>query len=877
MSEQKKKLPLFVKIILIILLVIVLAVSALVVYSKLDKKQSLTFFPHDYSVYVHTDSAWKAVEPLLDLKAVDIFLSTPELAKIRGAFMQLRASEWRSNKVLAKLASRPIDAAFYKEDNEEKTTYHFLASVDLGGLSSVTRFSSVYLSKLGIENLYESDGYFVYDNKGSEFYIKPYKNFIIISDNQPILERAFEQDYNNYTKEELEVINRKNSDSIKIIANIRNLLSGEFEKEGVLHEISKVIPENGLCSLSFSLTDESIKLNANIPVVECEEEGYTLNSVFQKKSTTPSILSRFRENVQYYTIINAGSLEELKDSFFPIFVKNPDETWGKFDSVSKMVLNVTLEDLLFSWTGTEIAAFGIEGKNNPVFALQIKDEKKRQEVFEKFLSSMLIKDNSSLLLDGVRIPRIELPSFIQGLLDLFNVSLPNPYYLIQDGFIYFSESAENLSELYKSQTRIEKISGDPNWNTVSKNLSSDTTLSLYYNLERSVPFFLKSKANISNLLALYSIGRCDFNIKKSELVLQISAISTGKEKSNVIPGFPIELEGKVDGKLYLEDTNKKAQTNALYWVENEKNICKMELPSTEIKRNEMSDKVFVSPYVNKSKGDEKLWAVTAHGEVYLYTQKMEAVEGFPMFIGENIYLQPYACEDGLYVFADSGKTYLFNKDGNAKTFDLNLSGVLKSSPTVYEDKIGRRFIGFYDKSFLGKIVVICDYGNEERYSLDVAGISYGSPVFYSNSKADLPIVSFITQNGDFYLWNLGTDENEIYHVDGIYRTNPVCVGDSFVVLSTDGVLTKITMDGDMVSVQIPNATCNEPFISVNDDIMYVCPDGNIIYGFDKNLELAYPFPITGWGIPAFADVNGDKTPDCFALSVDNKIQAIKMR
>lgn len=873
---EKKKFPKVLFFVLLFLLLIILAFVGLFVFSKLDKKQSLSVFPHDYSIYLHTDSAWEAVEPMLDLKAVDMFLSSPELTSCRGIFMQLRASSWRNNKVLAKIAAKPIDFALYK--NEEDNKFNFMACVDLGGLSSVTRFSSAYISKLDIKDLSQNEDFFVFSKNDANYFIKPYKNLLIVTDNQPLLEKAFLEDYNNYTKEELAIINKKTPNPIKIVANTRKLLANYIEDDGLIGQFTRVIPENGLCSLSFSLTDEKINLNACIPFLKIEDENYSLNKIFEKKSSTPSILSRFRENIQYYTIINAGTIQDLKDAVFPILVDNADDTWSKYNSVAKTVLSMTIDDLLFSWTGSEIAAFGIEGKNNPVFAIQIKDEHKRQEVFEKFLDSILIKDNSSLLLDGVRIPRLELPSFIQGLLDLFGVSLPSPYYLIQDGFIYFSESAENLSEIYKAEKRIDRISADSNWNSVSKELSSESTLSLYYNLDRSIPFFLRSKASLSNLLSLYSIGRCDFCIKESELTIKISAISNGNEKSNTIPGFPIDLQGRTDGKLYLRNNDSNAKNNSVYWVENGNVLCSMEIPSTEIKRKEFADNIFVSPSEGKKENESgKLWITTVHGEVYLLDTKLEALEGYPIFLGEDVENDTIASGDGLFVFTDSKKGYFIAKDQTIKQYDLNLSGSLKSTPTVYEDSVGRRFIGYYDKGFLGKLVVIADYGSEEIYTLNISGIGFGSPVFYSGKKGELPIVSFVTQNGDFYLWDLNTDTNTVYQLEGLYKTNPVCLDDSFVVVSTDGVVSKISLDGEKLDVQISNVTCNDAFVSVIDKNLYVCPDGNVVYAFDKNLELLYPFPITGWGIPVFADVNGDKMADCFTLSVDKKLHAIKMR
>lgn len=877
MSEKKIGKKILITV-LIIVLVLVVALAGLFVFSSLDKKKSLAMIPHDYSVYVHTDSAWEAVEPLLDLQAVDMFLSTPDLAPIRGAFMQLRASEWRNSKILSFLASKSIDAALYNDEENQMT---FLACVDLKGLSAISRLSPLYvkLFKPEIEGLTFENNLFTYQADETAFFVKPYKNLVLASNNLELLQKSLEANYAEYSKKDLQVIKQKTDEPIQIIANAKKLLeSVQSEPNGIISELLKVIPQDGLSSISFKVTDDDIKLQAHVPFELKEGEELPLTPVLKKRSTTPAILSRFRENVQYYTILNAGTLEQLKNSFMPVFVKNSDFLWDKYNGLSKAALSLTLDELLFSWSGNEVVIFGIENRNDPVFAIQIKDEKQRQKVFEKFLSSILVRDNSSLILDGIRIPRIELPAFLQEFLGLFDVSLPKPYYLIQDGFIYFTESPENLCEIHKSESKIGKISADENWAFISKDLSSDSTVSLYYNLERSVPFFLKSNANISKVLALYSIGRVDFSILDSEFVVQLSAISKRSDKSGKIAGFPFELKGKVDGELVAESADVKAKTNALYWVENKHKLVSMEIPSTVVTEFDINDSAFICPCKGKNvQPDKAIWCVTQHGAVYLMNRKFEVASGYPLLLDDNISVRPAVVNDGLYISTESGRFIFVGYDGTIRNIEINLLGAVKATPSVYEMKYGKNVVALYDKSFFGKVLIIQDWEEGRSFTFDVAGISYGSPAFLG-SKNDLPKVAFITQNGNFYIWDLQTEESIQKQIPGMYKTNAVAVEDCFYVLSTAGVLTKVPVgEEETLSVQLPGVTCNEAFVTVYEGGIYICPDGNIIYGFDKNLELMYPFPVKGWGRPAFADIDGDKKADCFTLSVDNKLYATSLR
>ena len=59
--------------------------------------------------------------------------------------------------------------------------------------------------------------------------------------------------------------------------------------------------------------------------------------------------------------------------------------------------------------------------------------------------------------------------------------------------------------------------------------------------------------------------------------------------------------------------------------------------------------------------------------------------------------------------------------------------------------------------------------------------------------------------------------------------------------------------------------------------VFVNTDGNVLYGFSSGLELLAGFPLAGWGRPVFADVNADHFADCFALTIDQKLNAWNLR
>ena len=134
-------------------------------------------------------------------------------------------------------------------------------------------------------------------------------------------------------------------------------------------------------------------------------------------------------------------------------------------------------------------------------------------MFKKLSSSLLVKKNSSMVVDGVRLDQLTLPSVVSKLLSSIKVSLPSPFYYIQDGFIYFSQSPEALARLYNS--------GDAG---IMQNDGEDpSSISVSYNLESKTPFFLQGDTAFVKALSYYKKGRCDIAVEGDALKISLNA------------------------------------------------------------------------------------------------------------------------------------------------------------------------------------------------------------------------------------------------------------------------------------------------------------------------------------------------------------------
>ena len=92
-ENKKKKLPLGVRLLLLpfkLLLVLLIVVLAWFTFCYFDRVKSTDALPPEYAVYLRTDSIWDTAEPLLDLDATLIAMTSPELQKYRDKFLKIK-------------------------------------------------------------------------------------------------------------------------------------------------------------------------------------------------------------------------------------------------------------------------------------------------------------------------------------------------------------------------------------------------------------------------------------------------------------------------------------------------------------------------------------------------------------------------------------------------------------------------------------------------------------------------------------------------------------------------------------------------------------------------------------------------------------------
>ena len=878
-----KKRPLALRLLLLpfkIIFVLLIIVLIWFCYCFFDRVKPVDALPPDYALYMRTDSVWGSAEPLLDLDATLIAMTSPELQKYRDKYLMLKSSKLRQNFFVKKALERRLDAAVYGGGSDEKPDV--ILVLDGGLLSGALRLAPYFIphiKKLSdkIEISANRHGNFYQLQDAGVFVFK--KNLFIFSTEKALLEEAMTYTNSNlYKKAELDAVNARLKEPLRIFANGQNLIPLVSEKALLKKYLEDVVPylsESSYTNLNFGITNNELNVTVSIPMNEMDSE-HPVIKLTKRDSAVPALLPKFSADVQYYTLISAGTLRELCDAAVKVIPSEKDfqATWNRADAVSRIVFNRSLEDLFFSWTADEFAVFGIEGKSEPVFAIKIADEEKRREIFDRVFSSYIIQSNDSLLVDGIRLPCIQMPGFILSVLQVLSINVPKPYYLIKDDFIYLSQSPENLVSINFDYQHSKKLSGSENWMRVSSRQSPYSSLSLYYNLERSVPFFIKGNSAMSKVLGLYNSGRFDVSIKENIVTLQLQASAVELESARNIPGFPLELEKKSNAELVKSNAKK---SKMVYWVETDNTVNSLDCGTFARGSLEMPEIRFIvaaSENTVKANGGE-IWAVTKSGMVYLLNSKLESVLGYPVLTGVTMTCGPFLYKDSLVLVGNEGELCFVSDKGELTNLETGLEGGIKSRPEVSGD-----VIAFYEKGFFGGIHIYKDLEPvTEDGPFELDGIAYESPCIFTSGGRQY--TAMITQAGELYVYDFSGRILAPFplSLDGVFYLNVKMADGYLFALSEEGLLYRISLDGTIVKVKIPYFTAKSGRITVCDydgkagQEVFVSGEGNSLYGFNSAMELLPEFPVSGYGNPVFIDLNGDNNNDCLAITFDNKISA----
>ncbi|MCL2478920.1 MAG: hypothetical protein FWF22_05420, partial [Treponema sp.] len=427
MAKDGKKKPFVFRFIRTFLIIIIILAAAWTGFSLIGRVKAARVIPDTADLYFQVPNPALLFKDLINHEPLPDILALPELKQALPVFNLIKNSGLQENKFISLAAGRKLEGALvtgYGQTSGE----NFLAAWDMGLLSPALRFLPLLAGRISIPGLYYVKGgkysRFEFRTDEKTYYLGPYRNLLIITDNSTLFETVLSGKSGNGASDR--EIRSKNYDAAFILSPdfLKNLISGD---DNPAANTLDFLQFGGPLEAAISIKPRQIDISLSGQISTNQAD---IEKIISANSTAPDLYSMVPDDTQYLTVLSAGTLGDILNAASAIPGAEIEDPWKKADSASKSLLGMDLNELLLSWTGNEFAVFGMTGRDSPVIVVQVKDEKKRQDVFSRVFNSVFINENNRLNLDGTRLPRIELPAFLNNVLMGMGIKIPSPYYSI---------------------------------------------------------------------------------------------------------------------------------------------------------------------------------------------------------------------------------------------------------------------------------------------------------------------------------------------------------------------------------------------------------------------------------------------------------------
>ncbi|MDR2134183.1 MAG: VCBS repeat-containing protein [Treponema sp.] len=889
--------------------------AALSLFGRVDPG---SLIPGSFVLRARIPGPLRLAEALANHGPLPEILNIPGLAPAAPVLGALGKLPFK-NPVLRFAARGDLEAALFRDEAPaagEQAAPVFIAAWDTGFLSPLLRFLPFASRFTAIPGLYavrgKENSRLEYRAGGKTFFIGYRRNLLVLCDNQAVFESAV-RDGGGFRggtgKAPGAPGNGGDYDAAFLLspAYLRAVLA---EQNPGIAAVLENIELNESMELYLSVAEEKIDLRLETRI---SSRSPVLSRLLEKRSPVPGLAEILPAATQYGTILSAGSLEELfaAAALFPGAEFEP--ALRRAGASSRFLLGMDIEELLYSWTGNEFAVFALEGRPAQVYAVQIADERKRRHVFDRAFRTMAPDENISMNPDGTGIPRMELPGFLRSLPVFRDFRVPAPCYTVHGDYLFISESAETLLAVIRSAQKNEVLpktalwrnlagSGAPAGDSRGRFRSDGSAASVFYSLDRTLPFFLREKTLLSSVLGIYRRGLVRLGFENGAAFLSLSLLSGGGGGLVPVPGYPLDLAGNPGNQVYAAAGGRASENRILFSRDNY--AVALNPGDNSIYEYEGQGPLWLVPAAGldpKKAGDGTAWAVSVQGRVSLLNGNMEVLRGFPLLTGLRLSAPPAARGGRLFLCDEEGRVYTVDTDGLLSPWKTVFPAALRSPPsfldTPAEDgKPGDRDAGkgkagrvpdaaVYPKSFLGEIWLLDSEGEAlPGWPVPVSGIAFGSAaVFAYNGEI---LTAFVTQAGELSVFDEGAVSSGPFplELDGVFFIQPVFDGEFLWLVSAGGVLFRVSLEGVVLRQSIPGLTVKEEgFLSVFDSggdgipEIFISGEGNALYACTRNFESLSGFPLPIRGRPAFADFNGDGRPEIAGIGMDKKLYRWQFR
>jgi hypothetical protein len=875
------------KVVLTIILVLVgiplLTTLGLSIHYLVTRTEARPYMHRDYLVTIHTDSLAGMYADVLEAEAAEGILSGMDVPDLFLAINEFKSRPESRNPAVLFLLSFPADIQILDGGVP-------VIILNPGWRSIVSRqfplLNAIY-KRPGLDmNILQRDGrdyYQIVLSESSSVTLLFEKNLILLSTGpEPLQACLANREQGTGLAADPVAIDEMNSfrsrlrEKGKLILFLKPDRLIDFvlgESNPLVNRIKQELALDRTAVAALSLEDERLSASGFLPV------GFKTPLVDQFVANTPdspeTLTAVAPDDTILFTGLRFPSLTDVYALFLYFQNGQYDEMLEKAEKAAKLFFGLTFRDAL-GWAGTEAGVFFIKGHTDPVAVVKIGDRQKWDLFLEKLTSGVLLKQEEETLIGNVRINRIGLPPFLEGVASLFVKGISEPYYLVHNDTVLFSMDPETLAAVVQSGSKGRTLAKSKFFNEARKGVPAGGLLLLYFDLTESKPAFIMKNEILSGIMKYYQRGIFSLKVSSEYMAFDIVGIPVREIKATLFPGYPVPLEGgAAQGPVMI----KTAGLPLLAWIDREGILRTGDIKGRTTDRASLNGGRFLEP------PEEGTLAVfTDDGEIRVYRQDLTMRSPYPV---------QAAADSGFLPVFDGSRWYWSSRSAGTLTVFDTITGETRILPFVSDKPLltppvitPEGEIIIYPRDLIGTLHRLTSEGVPvDGWPVETGGPSKTGP--FRTGQNENFCFGYLTQSGDFHLFEKDNRESSPWPVtlEGTFPSLPGISpeglkGEPFaVVRSREGNITLLSLKkGNRLAEEVIPSLHGEEgwsFIADPDDngkpeILFY-GSGDFILMTDRSLTPIKGFPVKGYSKPILFDQNGDGQPELLTTGLDDNL------
>lgn len=879
---KKNVLKRIIKILIIIILIPLVAFAVLVIYHLITSEKPKDYLSSEFLLYVEIESMGQLYEKTLDLKALEVLLTGQNKDDLFITLNNFKTGSIAKHPLFKGILD--IEAHFQILDDGSPVFV-----LDPGIRSVFTRLIPIANKLYKIPsldlNILQREGESIYEyaiNEKTSIYLIFHNNLIFVGFNAEALLSMLHNKEDLTSISSLGNIGRlkksvREQGIITCYVQMKKLLPyvlGEKSKEWAFINKKLFFPDLSILTVDISNAQFSMSFYTDIQY----RNGILLDSLQEWDSGELKAVEFLPQSTNIYSGYKFSNFMDIYSLFLSLQEMDIEKTINKAESAAKTLLGVTIEDL-FGWIGSEVGGFYINNSTKPVLFVEIENQAALDNFFDKITSSIFIKHEDNLIIDGIKIQKIGFPGFIQSIINLFVKNIDTPYYLQVGKYIYFSMDAETLVAVGKELQVGETLKTSENYQDIVNDFPKEASIFVYFDLSETMPAFLLSQPKIIDFMRFYEKGLLTFKINDTQLHLELSAVPLNERKARLYPGYPIPLENDFKNQFMLAGKSNKGLPQLVYAGKD--NVLRvMNLSGKVLKEFSVDEKINLILPQDREKNAQELFAVTNKGDLYYLDYALNLIEENPYPGVLNQTFNPVMYNNEVYYYLlEDRKLRIFNSEQREdKEFPFSMLKPLHVSPAFSEDALA-----LYPKDITGT-VYLTDWEGEVLPGWPVrgGGVALSGPIIYQGN--DKFLVIFLTQAGILNVWDYEGNSlpNFPLELDSVFYAAPVIINYSnnqyISVIDKNGNASVINLNGYIkANTKLHGISGKNTRIITSDtnndnnSELYFYGDKDYILKTDAYLSTSPGFPVTGFTAPLFVDMDGNGIKELLSVGLDNKL------